>query len=72
MSWLVNYGGWIPVLGILPPPHRDRTDRQATMIVAHLVYGAVLGALAAPAPAAGDAVTGDSPDADLDAVGLPT
>jgi len=44
--WLVSYAGWVPALRILPPPHRDRPDRQATMLVAHLVYGAVLGALA--------------------------
>ncbi|MDP8970983.1 MAG: DUF1440 domain-containing protein [Actinomycetota bacterium] len=47
VSWLVNYGGWIPALRIMPPPHEDRSDRQATMIVAHVVYGAVLGALSA-------------------------
>ena len=28
-----------------PPPPRDRTDRQAVMAAAHVVYGAVLGAL---------------------------
>jgi hypothetical protein len=44
--WLVSYAGWVPALDILPPPHRDRPGRQGWMIVAHLVYGAVLGALA--------------------------
>lgn len=43
--WAASYKGWIPALGILPPPERDRTDRQRTMIAAHVVYGAVLGAL---------------------------
>jgi hypothetical protein len=45
--WTVSYAGWIPALGIMPPPHRDRRDRQASMIVAHLVYGAVLGTVTA-------------------------
>jgi uncharacterized membrane protein YagU involved in acid resistance len=44
--WLLSYAGWVPALDILPPPHRDRPGRQAGMLVAHLVYGAVLGALA--------------------------
>ncbi len=44
--WLVSYAGWLPALGILPPPHRDRPGRPSGMLVAHLVYGAVLGALA--------------------------
>lgn len=44
--WLVSYAGWIPALGVLPPPHRDRADRQTWMLVAHLVYGGVLGLLA--------------------------
>ncbi len=41
--WAVSYKGWIPALGLLPPPERDRPDRQWTMFFAHLVYGAVLG-----------------------------
>jgi hypothetical protein len=44
--WLVSYAGWIPALRILPPPHRDRPGRPLWMFVAHLVYGAALGALA--------------------------
>lgn len=43
--WLASYAGWVPALGLMPPPHRDRADRQAWMVVAHLVYGAVLGTL---------------------------
>jgi hypothetical protein len=46
--WSVNYQGWIPWAGILPPTRKDRDDRVATMIAAHLVYGGVLGALAEP------------------------
>ncbi|HET7028133.1 MAG TPA: hypothetical protein VFI28_10630 [Candidatus Limnocylindrales bacterium] len=41
--WLVSYWGLIPSLGILPPPDRDRPDRQVAMIAAHWVFGAALG-----------------------------
>jgi hypothetical protein len=44
--WVVSYQGWVPGLGIMPPASRDRRGRVATMLVAHLVYGAALGALA--------------------------
>ena len=40
-----SYAGWVPALGALPAAERDRTDRQAVMAAAHVVYGAVLGAL---------------------------
>jgi hypothetical protein len=39
----VSYEGWVPAAGIMPPAHRDRPSRSATMVVAHAVYGAVLG-----------------------------
>jgi hypothetical protein len=45
--WAVSYTGWIPWLRILPPPDEDRLDRQLTMVAAHLVYGATLGAIVA-------------------------
>ena len=32
-------------LGILPPPERDQPGRPATMLLAHWVYGATLGAV---------------------------
>ena len=44
LVWLVSYWGWIPTLGVLPPPDRDRADRQISMLVAHWVFGAALGA----------------------------
>jgi hypothetical protein len=44
--WLVSYAGWVPALRLLPPPPRDRPGRQAALVLAHLVYGATLGALA--------------------------
>jgi hypothetical protein len=53
--WLVSYAGWIPALRILPPPQRDRPGRPGWMLLAHLVYGAALGALADRRKAAGEA-----------------
>jgi hypothetical protein len=44
----VSYKGWIPALGILPPPEEDRPGRPAVMIAAHLVYGLALGWLIRP------------------------
>ena len=46
--WAVSYKGWVPALGILPPPERDRPGRRRTNVLAHLVYGAVLGLLVRP------------------------
>jgi len=43
--WLVSYNGWLPALGIMPPLDRDRPGRPQAMLLAHLVYGAALGAL---------------------------
>jgi hypothetical protein len=43
--WVVSYAGWVPAFGALPPAHRDRPGRQEVMVAAHVVYGAVLGAL---------------------------
>jgi uncharacterized membrane protein YagU involved in acid resistance len=40
--WGVSYMGWVPALGIMPPAERDRRDRQAVMLAAHLVYGTAL------------------------------
>lgn len=45
LVWAVSYRGWIPALGLLPPPSRDRRGRPTAMVVAHVVYGAALGAL---------------------------
>jgi hypothetical protein len=41
--WVVSYKGWIPAFRILPSPEADRPGRPSVMVVAHLVYGAVLG-----------------------------
>lgn len=39
--WAVSYAGWLPAVGLYPPPDRDRADRVVNMIVHHLVYGTV-------------------------------
>jgi hypothetical protein len=43
--WAGMYGYALPALGLMARPARDRGDRQATMLAAHLIYGAALGAL---------------------------
>ena len=45
LVWLSSYVGWVPALKILPPPRKDRPGRQLTLVLAHAVYGAVLGLL---------------------------
>ena len=39
-----SYAGWIPAVGVLPPPHRDNPRRAWTMLIGHVIYGSVLGA----------------------------
>jgi uncharacterized membrane protein YagU involved in acid resistance len=43
--WLVSYAGWIPKLGLRPPPSDDPPESQASIAAGHAVYGAALGAL---------------------------
>jgi len=47
--WTVSYAGWVPALGIMQPPQRDRPGRPATMLAAHWVYGALLALFASGA-----------------------
>ncbi|MFT3916696.1 MAG: hypothetical protein QM704_22230 [Anaeromyxobacteraceae bacterium] len=49
LVWAASYAGWIPALGLLAPPHRDRAGRPSAMLGSHLVFGAVLGARSRPA-----------------------
>ena len=44
--WVLSYEGWVPALGALPPASQDRTARPIVMIVAHVVHGSVMQALA--------------------------
>lgn len=43
LIWVGSYAGWIPALGILPAPTRERPQRPMTMVLAHGVYGVTLG-----------------------------
>ena len=43
--WTASYRGWVPRFGALPHADYDRRDRVAVMVGAHVVFGAVLGAL---------------------------
>jgi hypothetical protein len=43
--WLVSYMGWVPAFGLMPTATRDEPRRPVVMVLAHGVYGAVLGAL---------------------------
>jgi len=38
--WKGSLGGWIPALGMLPPPDHDERGRTATVLLVHLAYGA--------------------------------
>lgn len=43
--WFVSYAGWVPKLGLRPPPGEDRPESQASIAAGHAVYGAALGVL---------------------------
>ncbi len=44
LVWASAYLGWVPAVGLMPPAHRDRRGRPASMVAAHVVYGWVLAA----------------------------
>jgi uncharacterized membrane protein YagU involved in acid resistance len=41
--WSASYLGWLPAARIMPPATEQPTRRNALMIVAHLVWGAIIG-----------------------------
>ncbi len=45
MVWAVGYEIVLPLLGVLPPAHRDDPGRRSALVGAHLIYGSVLGTL---------------------------
>lgn len=42
--WGINYAGWLPQVGLMPPVRRDRPGRPSSMLAAHLAFGAALAA----------------------------
>ncbi len=44
MVWAASYAGWLPALGILPPPHRRPVGRNGLLIASHLMWGVVTAA----------------------------
>jgi hypothetical protein len=47
LVYTVSYFGWLPAADVMPRPDHDRPGRQPSMLAAHVVYGAALGALLA-------------------------
>lgn len=43
LVWFVSYMGWIPAVGLLRHPKRQRWDQALMPALAHIVYGASLG-----------------------------
>lgn len=44
LIWSVSYKGWVPSLGVMPPPGADQPrTRPVTMVVSHWIFGATLG-----------------------------
>jgi uncharacterized membrane protein YagU involved in acid resistance len=43
--WALAYGAGLPALGLHPPASTDTPERNETLIVSHLVWGAALGML---------------------------
>ena len=43
--WALAYGAGLPALGLHPAASNDTPDRNETLIVSHLVWGATLGML---------------------------
>lgn len=46
LVYAVSYMGWVPAVGLMPPPHRDRPARPLVTFLGHLLFGGVLGAIA--------------------------
>jgi len=53
LVWILSYLGWVPALGIMPSAEHDHLGRPVTMVVAHWVYGGILGAIVGRSAAGG-------------------
>jgi uncharacterized membrane protein YagU involved in acid resistance len=42
--WAVSYMGWVPAVGLLPPVWNQDPARRRELLLAHIVFGATLGA----------------------------
>lgn len=42
LVWAGSYAGWVPATGMTPPATRQSAERNLLMILAHVVWGAVL------------------------------
>lgn len=62
--WAASYFGWVPAAAILRPAHRHPARRNALMIAAHVVWGAVTAASIRELDAARSATLRAGPIAD--------
>jgi hypothetical protein len=44
--WAGSYAGWLPALGIVPPPRRQPEGFNRQLVVSHVCFGGALGLLA--------------------------
>lgn len=44
LVWIASYMGWVPAAGLMPRPSKDRPGRPTSMVIAHWIFGATLGA----------------------------
>jgi hypothetical protein len=45
LVWAASYAGWIPAVGLMQRPSRDRPFRPTSMVLAHGVFGGTLAAV---------------------------
>jgi uncharacterized membrane protein YagU involved in acid resistance len=45
LVWLTSYGKLLPELGLMPTPNADERRRPQAMVVGHVIYGSIVGAL---------------------------
>src|SRR3954451_1976324 len=43
--WVASYAALLPAVDLMPPPSSDHRRRPQVMVVAHVIFGSVLGAL---------------------------